>query len=182
MGRLSGLLWVALLLPGLLWGQDLAVTEVDVRLQDGVYVLDAEIDYRFNETVLEALGHGVPLTFEVHLQVRRKGAWVWEPDVVEQRLRYLVSYHALTSLYEVSNLTQGVSRSFVTQGAALAFLGEINELPLLNQRELDADEAYVLELRTDLDIEALPLPLRPLAYLTPAWKLSSGWSSWPLQP
>lgn len=179
--RMRLLLLVCLLLPGLSWAQELAITQVDIQLQDGTYVLDAEINYQFNDTVLEALRHGVPLTFEVHLQVRREGAWVWEPDMVEQRLRYLVSYHALTSLYEVSDLTQGISRTFVTQDAALGFLGEIQGLPVINQRNLGGEDAYVIEMRTRLDIEALPLPLRPLAYLTPAWNLSSGWGTWPLQ-
>jgi hypothetical protein len=48
--------------------------------------------------------------------------------------------------------------------------------------ELAADETYHLRMRADLDIESLPLPLQPLAYLGRGWKLTSGWSQWPLLP
>jgi hypothetical protein len=179
-------IWRLLLLlaicPGSLAAADFKIAEVKTYLEEGVYLLDAEIEYRFNDTVLEALNHGVPLTLEVHLQVRRDGAWVWEQDTAELRLRYLISYRAITSLYEVSDLNQETSRSFVTREAALGFLGEINRLPIVDAQQLESGSAYWLEMKTQLDIEALPLPLRPLAYLTPDWNLSSGWSSWPLQP
>lgn len=161
---------------------DFQISEVKTRLMNDAYVLDAEISYQFNEVVLEALSHGVSLALDVHIQVRREGAWIWEQDVSELRLRYLISYHALTSLYEVTDVAQGVSRKFITQEAALDFLGEIQELPIVNLKQLALGSSYVFEMRTQLDIEALPLPLRPLAYLTPAWNLSSGWSSWPLIP
>lgn len=170
------------MLPGLLAAGEFEITQVKTRLQEGVYLLDAEIDYQFNETVLEALNHGVPLILELHIQVRHEGAWVWEQDVAELRLRYLIRYHALTSLFEVSDLAQETSRTFVTQDAALSYLGELHGLPIVDQQQLLADTPYHLEMKAQLDIEALPLPLRPLAYLTPAWNLSSGWGLWPLTP
>jgi len=42
------------------------------------------------------------------------------------------------------------------------------------------DQHYFGMVKTALEIEALPLPLRPVAYLTPQWHLSSGWFEWPL--
>lgn len=163
---MNGLLRLALVLclwPGLLAAGEFEVTQVKTRLQEGVYLLDAEVDYQLNETVLEALNHGVPLILELHLQVRREGAWVWEQDVAELRLRYQIRYHALTSLYEVSDLAQETSRTFVTQDAALSHLGELHGLPIVDQKQLLVDADYHLEMKAQLDIEALPLPLRPLA-------------------
>ncbi|MGD9299645.1 MAG: DUF4390 domain-containing protein, partial [Thiohalocapsa sp.] len=42
--------------------------------------------------------------------------------------------------------------------------------------------AYEVQIRVSLDIEELPLPLRPMAYLYPSWKQSSKWTKWPLEP
>ncbi len=181
--RLTLLLLAALALSATrLWAADFEVRNGMVRLEEGIYVLDATIEYRFTDAVLEALEQGVPLVVQVHLQIRRKGAWVWEKDVVEQRLRHAIRYRALTSLYEVEDQTQGTRQHFITRDAALAALGEIRTLPIITRDQLDQTESYILELRADLDIEALPLPLRPQAYLSPAWKLSTGWISWPLVP
>ena len=37
-------------------------------------------------------------------EVREKGAWIWEKDLVEMRLRSLVRYHPLSGLYELHNI------------------------------------------------------------------------------
>jgi hypothetical protein len=47
---------------------------------------------------------------------------------------------------------------------------------------VDSGEEYEVLIHAELDIEALPSPLRPLAYITPAWRLNSDWYSWSLTP
>jgi len=54
----------------------LVIEKVSIRLDDGVYRLDAEIEHNLSEAALEALDNGVPLTMETHVQVRRDGAWI----------------------------------------------------------------------------------------------------------
>lgn len=146
------------------------------------YLLNADIDYRFSDEALEALANGVPLTLEVRLQVRRKGAWIWEQDVLDVRLRYQLRYQALAEIYQVTDLQSGGQQSFVTRQSALSALGQIRKFPVLEQTHLKAGVEYEVALETVLDIEALPLPLRPMAYLTPAWKLTSEWKRWLLVP
>ena len=76
----------------------------------------------------------------------------------------------------------GAGHNYVTRDAAIAALGDLHDLPLLNRGELAAGKDYRVDLKIALDIEELPLPLRPTAYLLPSWKLSSGWTTWPLRP
>jgi hypothetical protein len=70
----------------------------------------------------------------------------------------------------------------VTREAAVTALGEIKGLQLLDQSRLEPDVPYEVQIRASLDIEELPLPLRPMAYLYPSWKQSSEWTKWPLTP
>ena len=56
----------------------------------------------------------------------------------------------------------------------------INGLLLATWDEMDKNAAYSVRLQASLDIEALPLPLRPLAYVSPSWHLSSEWYTWDL--
>ncbi|KAA6183858.1 DUF4390 domain-containing protein [Thiohalocapsa marina] len=158
------------------------VSSVITRLVNGTYVMDAQIDYRFSERALEALDNGVPLTLEVHIQVRPKGAWIWGESLVDQRLRYRIRYKPLSERYLVSRLPGESGRTYVTRDAAVAALGEIQELQLLDHDRLDPDRRYEVHIRAALDIEELPLPLRPMAYLYPAWKQSTEWTKWPLTP
>ena len=177
--------WVVLLLivtccPAA--ADEFAVREVGTRLVDNTYVLDAKIDYNFSERALEALDNGVPLTLEVHIQVRPAGSWIWDNSLVDQRLRYRIRYKPLSERYLVSRLPGENGRTFVSRDAAVAALGEIKNLQLLNRDRLDPEGSYEVQIRVSLDIEELPLPLRPMAYLYPSWKQSSEWTKWPLQP
>jgi len=158
------------------------ITRLSTRLVEGSYLMDAEIEYRFSDKVIEALQNGVPLTLEVHVQLREEGAWVWQADLLDVRLRYRIRYQALASLYQVVDLQSKSEQNFATRRAALNALGKLERLPVVRQDQLKPGESYYLSLRSRLDIEQLPLPLRPMAYITPAWNLESEWSRWPLQP
>ncbi|RLJ20154.1 DUF4390 domain-containing protein [bacterium endosymbiont of Escarpia laminata] len=176
------LLYLLLSLGTSAWSADFTVKEVQIELQDQRYQLSALIDFQLSEQALEALSNGVPLTLEVHLIVEKTWHRFWEPLPYEGYLRYQIRFLALTGLYRVVDLQSGEEQSFVTREAALRALGEIDELVLVAQSELISGEHYQLRLRAGLDIESLPLPLRPLAYLGTGWKLTTGWTRWPLQP
>lgn len=192
MSRLTGarswapLLWIlglVLCLPfPLRAGDEFVVKEVRTRLDQGVYVLDADIEFGFSPEALEALDNGVPLTVELRFQVRSADAWIWEDSATDLRLRYAVRYKPLSGRYEVYRLPGDRGRSFVSREAAIAALGEIRGIQIVSKDRLEPDIAYLVHLKVELDIEELPLPLRPMAYLRPAWKLGSAWTEWPLTP
>lgn len=150
--------------------------------EDGRILLDAEIGYELNETVAEALENGVPLTFETHVQMRRAEAWVWESDVVEHRLRTVLLYRPLSGMYELRNLRGDEHLSFATRDAALRTLGNIVGMPVIERARLDLDQDYLVQIDVQLDIEALPLPMRPMAYLRRDWWISSERWEWRLSP
>lgn len=155
------------------------IKRVETRLVDGVYLLDARIDYRFSAEALKALRNGVPLLILLDIQVRQK-RWYWNRTLAELEQGYLLLYHALSEQYIIHNLNSGAQEHFRSLGAALASLGRIRNLPLIDARLLQADEDYEVRLRTYLDIESLPAPMRPLAYISSDWQLDSEWVTWPL--
>jgi hypothetical protein len=161
---------------------DFAVEDVKTRLADGTLVMDANVRYEFSERALEALDNGVPLTVEVHLQVRAAGDWIWQESLLDRRLRYRIRYKPLSERYLVSQWPGEAGRTYVTRDAAVTALGELRDIPLLSRERLAPEQDYELHVRVSLDVEELPLPLRPMAYLYPSWKQSSKWTTWPLRP
>jgi hypothetical protein len=178
----------ALLLPGLFLAstpiaakEAFRVESVTTRLDGDTLTMDAHIDYAFSEVALEALDNGVPLTLEVHIQVRNADAWIWDENLVDRRLRYFIRYKPLSQRYLVGRLPGSGGRDYVTRDAAITALGELRGVQLLGADRLEPGEAYELHLQATLDIEELPLPLKPIAYLLPSWKLSTGWTKWPIE-
>jgi len=180
--RLLALFMLLALPPFSAQAEEFSISGLQAHKVDDAYLMDATIEYRFTEQALEALENGVPLTLEVHIQLRREGAWLWESDLLDVRLRYQILYQALHGLYRVTDLMSGSQQHFATRQAALTALGSIRNVRLIEAGRLTPGERYRLSLRSSLDIEALPLPLRPMAYLSPAWNLSSEWSLWHLEP
>ena len=109
-------------------------------------------------------------------------AWIWEADVVEHRLRTVLHYRPLSGLYELRNLQGDERLSFATRDAALRALGRIVAMPVVARDELNLDEDYMVRINVKLDLEALPLPMRPIAYLSSDWDIASTPWEWRLKP
>ena len=179
------LMFRMILLTGLVWAGSLQadsfrVLELSAESEEQAYQLQAQIEYKLSAAAEEALVNGVPITIEVHLQLRRMGAWIWEEDILDQRLRFVIRFQALGEVYEVTSLQSGSKQNFSTQAAALKALGNLAGVPLVMSDQLTKGESYRLSVRAKLDMEALPLPLRPFAYLDPQWRLESKWKEWRL--
>lgn len=163
------------------WAADYGFRVLRAELQpdeaDKTYRLDADIDYRFSEPALDALRNGVSLTLVLRLTVKREHGW-WEGKALEVRRSFLVRYHALSRLYQIVNEDSEIPRNFTGIDALLEAMGSLRGLPLGQADGLARGGRYRASLTVSLDIESLPLPLRPVAYVTPAWHLDSPVYQW----
>ena len=160
--------------------QAFSLGDASIRLLDGVYRMDVSIDFEFSEEALEALDHGVPLTVVVEIRTEAADAWFWQRPLADHELRYEVRYHPLAGLYSVMDLDAGFQERFATREAAFSMLGTLRNLKVVSERRLQDGTEYRVMLRAYLDIESLPLPLRPRAYISRGWHLSTGWDQWRL--
>ena len=156
------------------------VRDVTLWESDNSYLLDADIDYFPTDTVIEALKNGIPLTFEVTVKVRESDSWLgwFERALTKRKIRFQLRYRPLSSLYEISS--DHHQRNFVSWKSLFSNLGELRQIAIVDTGELDVQKEYRVEIRAELDINSLPLPMRPMAYIDSDWDMSSGWSEWPL--
>lgn len=157
------------------------VREATTRVVDGVYLLDATIDYGFSRESLEAIENGVPVTVVVEVEVMRERK-LFDKRVASLKARYRLERHVLTDLYVVRNLNSGETRTYRDFDDMTRGLGAIRGFPMIDRHLLLPGHRYLLRMRARLDIEALPSPLRPLAYLNSLWRLESDWYEWPIEP
>jgi len=150
-------------------------------LHDKVYYLNARIDYKLSDKVIDALQKGVPIVFKVEIEISRVRDYIWNETITDLRQRYQLEYHALTKQYIVHNINSGSRHSFPSLNVALSVLGTIVDLPIVDKNLLETGQQYNARIRAELDIDKLPVPLRLLAYLTSGWSLSSEWFLWSFQ-
>lgn len=174
-------LW-CLLATGQAWARETRIVDARTLLVDNVYRLGAHVDFDFNDTLNDALHNGVPLLIELRIEVLRDREWLWPELIAELSQRFKLEYHALSQRYLVNNFSTGSQHSLPTLDDALAYIGNVYDLPLIDAQLLEPDERYYVRMRADIDVEALPTPVRAWAYLGSEWSLKSKWYQWQLQP
>ena len=145
---------------------------------EGGLSLDADIDYRFSEPAIDALRNGVSLTLILRLKIKQERDWWWDTTLADEDHAFRVRYHALSKLYQIIDGNDEAPRNFASLNALLEAMGAVRSLPVAQGLILAQGEHYRASLTVGLDIEALPLPLRPVAYATSAWYLTSPVYKW----
>jgi hypothetical protein len=172
-----------LMLLALPAGADFKVTEVKPQLDGKTLTLNGRLDLALTPKVEEALSKGIQLDIVIDVRLYRKRWFVWNEGIGRWSLPRRIWYHALSGQYLVSAAPGTDAReSHGSMQEALKALGALDELKLSLATEAPTEGDYSVELRASLDIEALPAPLRPVAYTSLDWRLNSGWSTWKLAP
>ena len=153
--------------------------DADTWRTGGSDYLSAQFDIELSSGAAEAVRNGVPLVFELQVQVVKTHTWLWDTVDIEIIQYRQLQYHALSESYLVKDLSTNTQGNYRRLEDALRKAGKIQNL-LLTDQALDPKLNYEIRLRGSLDIESLPTPVRLIAYVSSAWDMVSKWYSWPL--
>lgn len=156
------------------------IEQAGTALVDDVHYLDADMEVTLSRPIVEALERGIPVQFVLDIAVVRERPYLWDETVATLEQRYELDFHTLTRSYIVRNLNIGTQLAFPSRHAALEHLGHVAELPVIDANLLEEDGSYTGRMRARVDINALPVPLRVRALVSPEWRLNSGWHEWRL--
>ena len=170
------LLVLALLLPA--WAHAASIEPVKARIfatEDG-YSLSADFAIDLGPRVEETVSHGVPLYFNLELDVTRPRKYWSDEHVLGRTLTYRLSYHPLTRQYRLS--TGALHRSFDTLAEALRAMGRITSLPIGDKNAFYVGDEFYAALRLSLDRNQLPKPFQLDAIASRDWQIDAKVFSW----
>ena len=176
LSAILGLALAATPLPALAGG--ISIEYAATKLVADAYKLDARIKFDLGDEISAALQHGVELHIDVFMKVRRERKWLWDPLIAESSLSYILQQHPLSEDYVVTDVTHGTRHQFPSLEAALKHIGSIDNHPLVAGDRLNEESEYAGYIRAALNIEMLPVPLQPLAYVSEKWRMGSSWYEW----
>jgi hypothetical protein len=162
--------------PGIL------IQKAQIIERDGHKLVTAEIEYRFPEVALKALEEGIPLSFKVCLKVGRLGLLGWPETLTQEERTIQLRYQPLAKSYQVSDLGSGVVVHYASLATVLDTLSHLRGWLLPELPPQEAGEKREASLSFSFDVEALPLPLRLVAYISPEWKINTPAYRWQLDP
>jgi len=168
-------LCASLCLSAISYASDFSILQANTHLVGHMYTLNAEIQYQLSDESIKALHNGITLTLVLSVKVYKPRWYLWDRAILNNQQRYTIQYNLLTQQYHLMNLNTEIDDHFETLSTLLNNLGQIKNLPLLDQKFINDDKKYRVELYAKLDIESLPPSLRPLAYMSSDWRLNSGY-------
>jgi hypothetical protein len=148
---------------------------------DTVHYLNADIDFQLSAAALKALESSLPLTVKVEIEIFRDRRLLWAETVARLEHVDQIAYHPLTQRYLVRELATGEVESFASYRAAIARLGQVSDVPLIDAGLLDPKGSYRVRIRAVLDLSEYAAPLRVYASLWDSWTTVSDWYEWRLQ-
>jgi hypothetical protein len=161
------------------WGQGrFDIRSAYIERAEGVYQLNATLDFDLSEGARAAVRDGAPFTLYLEIVVKRGRSYWLDEVVATLDQTYELVYHALSDRYLVRNLNSGEQVSYATLDAALDALRVISNLPILDQALVRPERRHELSLRAGLDVRTMPDTLRFILFWSDDWRQRSEWYTW----
>ena len=153
------------------------------RSEPSQLVVNISTRLALNDTIEDALRRGIDLQFDLELSLQRHRLLIWNEQISKHAENIILRYHALSNRYLILDENQEQLSSFTDINQALEHFDELGPYTIMLPAKFEprANAAYYIAARIRLNIEALPLPLRPSAYLSSNWRLNSTWILWQVQ-
>lgn len=136
------------------------------------YELLAELNFSLSPTAGKALRSGIVLYWDINVSVFDGHFLGFFNELIYVRSdRYSLRYNTLFNDYRVRNEKNMSFRRFSSLSDAVDYLAIIKYDSIILPQS--SEEKCVVDLRVKLDIESLPIPLRPIAYFDAGWNLST---------
>jgi hypothetical protein len=165
--------------------EQISIPHAKVTKAGNGYTLNATIHYPLSPRIIEAIDHGVPITFNQEFQLIDTFPligkyWQWQNTLWSSTIRYQLRYHALSKQYVLIALDTSKQRNFPSLEATLNALGAVEKLNLPPEYLFDLNN-ITLQIRSGVDIHALPTAMRPGALISNKWQIGSPWvdAVWP---
>ena len=143
------------------------------------YVLNAKIKYPLTARVKEAIDNGITITFSQQFELIDSTPilgkyWHWNTTLWSSEIRYQLRYHALTQQYLLLDIDTHLQQNFSTLDDTLNALGRIINFNLPPEY-IDEPDTLIFQLRSGIDLNSLPTPMRPGVLVSSKWQLTSPW-------
>lgn len=171
-------IWLLLLFSISSNAEEIEVEYANTNLISDAWYLDARINFEFHDDVVEALNHGVDLNIDIDILIKEQRKWLWDKVIKEGVIKFKLEHQPLANLYIVTHLSNYERIQFDDLNLALSYLGNINNYLLLDASMIDTEKKYSGRISARLNVEDLPPPLKPVAYISSRWQVNSNPYFW----
>ena len=155
---------------------NLTILRADIEALEDSYLLNADIDIKFNEEIEQALIKGFELNFITEFQLVTPHQYWFDDEIATVTRRVTLSYHALSRQYLLTHGEQ--QKTFATLEDAVVALSELRGSKVFLKSDVQRVGIYKATLLLRLDKTKLPKTLQGDAINLDDWKMTSQRFEW----
>lgn len=145
---------------------------------DQQLVLDAQVNFKLDPIITEAVNHEIPLNFTTEIELNESYSLMGF-TLSRNRVRIVyesqLNYFGFNQIYVITNKRNQKVQSLSSLSEALRIMGTLSNFNLANLSDLHPNTLYTIKIRVSLNQWKLPTPLILDALWHPAWQLDSDW-------
>ena len=162
----------------IVYAEGVSINSTNTYIDNNIFYLDASYKLNLTEESYKALRQGISFEIHIEFQLLEKRKWLWNKILFKKKLIYKLEHKPLTKNFLITNLNSGIVNYYKNLDAAVNAIGNISKLKLFDKNKLRNNIKYLARIRLYLDVDSLPSPLRPRAYFSSDWNISSQWYRW----
>jgi hypothetical protein len=160
----------------------LTIQGANINVQNGVYLLDAELNFILPRSAEKSVRDGVVMNLAVEVSFDHVRRWWLNENIASLEQRYTLIYHSVSERFLLRNVNSGAQTSYASFDEALSALKNIRNLPLLDINLLKTSVRNEVSLRAVVEIRSIPHALGLLLFWVEDFSLKSDWYTWPMKP
>lgn len=158
------------------------VKSASFTMQDGLLLLDSTIEIELPKYINRAIDQGfaVPLMFEV--EVLEYSQYWFDKKLLSLKQQYQLHYLPMLSSYAIFDVNANQRFYFNSRQQAVSYLKVVYAYPMFDVDNINQSGLAYVRMRTGIDVDELPLPLKSSSLWDNDWELESDWFEWDIAP
>ncbi len=155
-----------------------SIVNISVGNTGNVVTVDAALVDGFNESMLEAIESGVPISFTYEVELRQIVPLWMDSLVSKATIKNSVQYDTLNKVYSFSSAGKNIKRKVITRDKALyqkLMLG-LDHLPIASTYRLSMSEKYYVRIKASLETDRFWFPFNYIFFFVPFNDVKTSWS------
>lgn len=154
------------------------VTSASFTMQDGLLLLNSTIEIELPQYINKAIDQGfaVPLMFEV--EVLEYSPYWFDKKLLSLKQQYQLHFLPMLSSYAIFDVNANERLYFNSRQQAVRHLKVVYAYPMFDISNINQSGLAYVRIRSGIDVDELPLPLKSSSLWDNDWELESDWFEW----
>ena len=139
-----------------------AIVNISVANTGNIVTMDATLVDGFNNSMIEAVESGIPITFTYKVELRKIVPLWLDSLVATATVNNTVQYDTLNKAYSFSSIGKNIKRKVITRDKTLyqKLMLRLENLPIASTHKLSMSDKYYIRVKASLETDRFWFPFK----------------------